>query len=486
MTSRIIFGISFIAFACGIWSCKDNAPTTGATPGGTIAQIQGKVFDNTTKQPISTSTVYVTSPIGTDSVRTSADGGYSFSLDLNRLTLLDGSLQVRKNGYRSKTLNFSVLPGNIVYNDVFLDRDTVTGVRRDAGTGTAHSIALINLSLNQISVYGVGGMEASILTWEVRDSLGFPIDIDHSDTVRFQIAGVPAFGGAYVSPSDVVTNAAGRVATIVNSGTVAGALQLVAQLRREIDGSVIQSTPILITVNGGLPDQTHFTIAPAQFNFAAYDWEGRENPITVQVGDRYTNPVKTSTAVYFNTTGGVIVASGFTDATSHATVTLFSGNPRPIDPLLGAGFAHVRASTIGQGGVTVSDSVTVLFSGIPIISNVSPTTFAVPRGQASPPINFNVADENGNPLAPGTVISVGVQYSPPPSGSVAIVATGDIATILGDTQARGTGITQFSIRVVDQSPNGGSLYSVDVGIVISVSGPNGRAPNYTIHGTVGG
>ncbi len=486
MKSKFIFGISLIVLACGVWSCQDSSPTSGATPGGTISQVQGKVFDNTTRLPIPSSTVYISSTIGTDSVRTSPDGAYTFNVDLNRLTFLDGSLQVRKNGYRSKTLNFSVLPGNIVYNDVFLDRDTTTGVRRDAGTGTAHSIALVSLSSNQISVYGVGGAESSILTWEVRDSLGFPIDIDHSDTVTFQIMGAPTFGGAYVSPASVVTNAAGRVATIVNSGTVSGALQFVAQLRREIDGGVIQSTPILITVNGGLPDQAHFTIAPVQINFAAYDWEGRENPMTVQVGDRYSNPVHVGTAVYFNTTGGVVVASGFTDATSHATVILYSGNPKPDDAVKGKGFAYVRASTIGQGGATVEDSVLVLFSGVPIISNVNPNTFVVLQGQSSGPINFTVADENGNPLAPGTVISVTVQYTPPPSGSVTIVATGDISTVLGDTQARGQGITQFTIRVVDQSPNGGSPNPVDVGVVISVNGPNGRSPNYTINGTVGG
>jgi len=40
-----------------------------------------------------------------------------------------------------------------------------------------------------------GGTESTILTWEVRDSLGFPIDFDHRDTVEFSISGVPVGGG---------------------------------------------------------------------------------------------------------------------------------------------------------------------------------------------------------------------------------------------------------------------------------------------------
>ena len=179
------------------------------------------------------------------------------------------------------------------------------------------------------------------------------------------------FGGAYVSPSSAITNVAGRVATTINSGTVSGVLQFIATLRRESDGAVISSTPAVITVNAGLPDQAHYTIGPRQFNFAAYNWLGRTNDLTVQVGDKYSNPVKTGTAVYFNTTGGVIASSGFTDPTSHATVVLYSGNPLPRDAMLtppssygdGTGYGWVRAHSLGENSVDVIDSVLILFSG---------------------------------------------------------------------------------------------------------------------------
>jgi hypothetical protein len=477
--------ILVVAIALGTWGCEDTA-TTGAVPGGTVAQVQGKIFDNTTHLPLSGASVYSTNSLGTDSISTTADGGYDFLIDLGREASLTGSLQIRKNGYRSKSLTYLAIPGNIIYNDVYLDRDTTTGVVRNPGTGLARSIALIGVSNKEISVYGVGGIESSILTWEVRDSLGFPIDIDHTDTVSFVIVGAPVAGGAYISPAMALTNAAGRVATIINSGTVSGSVQFVASLRRDVDGTIVQSTPSLITVNGGLPDQTHFTVAPDQINFAGYDWEGREDRITVQVGDIYSNPVKVGTAVYFSTTGGVIMASGFTDATSHASVILYSGNPRPDDPVLGRGFAYVRASTLGQGSTVVMDSARILFSGVPIISNVNPATFHVSQGQSTT-ITFTVSDENGNPLAPGEVISAVIQYTPPSGGTgTSIQVTGQTVTVMPDTHTRGSGTTQFSINVVDQSNNGGLAVSIPVSVLISATGPNGTAAQVSINGTVGG
>lgn len=483
MKSKFLLLLMMMLLSLSLWQCQDVSPTTGATPGGTVSQVQGKIFDNVTRFPISGSTVYIVSTLGTDSASSTSDGTYNFNIDLNRLAAVSGSLQVRKNGYHTKTVQFNVPAGDVVSTDIYLDRDTSTGIVRTVGTGTAHSIALIGVSSSQISVFGVGGTESSILIWEVRDSLGFPIDIDHQDTVTFGLIGVPVTGGAYVSPSSAITNVSGRVATTVNSGTVSGAIQFVATLRRNIDGVLVQSTPVLITVNAGLPDQIHFTVAPAQFNFAGYDWEGRENPITVQVGDRFSNPVKVGTAVYFSTTGGVIVASGFTDAGSHSTVTLYSGNPRPNDPVFGAGFARVHAYTLGQNGVSVEDSVLVLFSGVPIISNVSPNSFAVAARGTSPPITFTVADENGNPLAPGTVITAALQYTPPSGSSVNLVTTGDVQTTLPDTQVRGPGITQFTIRVADQT-EGGVGSQIPASVIITVTGPNGSV-HYTIFGTIG-
>lgn len=458
--------------------------------GSGVATVLGRVIDNTSRNPVGNATVVLSTPIYTDSIQTGGDGSYTFTANLQGLSSVSGSVNVKKSGYRSNGYNFSVNAGEQFAEDVVILRDTTTGVPRDsAGTGNAHSIALVSLSANQISVYGVGGTESSIIIWEVRDSLGFPIDIDHRDTVNFSLIGVPAGGaqGAYVSPSSELTNVSGRVATTINSGTVSGVLQFTASLRRESDGVVIRSTPVVITVNAGLPDQVFFTVAPVEFNFPGLDWLGRTDPVTVQVGDKYSNPVKTNTAVYFNTTGGIINASGFTNPDGQATVDLHSGNPRPSDPVFGPGFAWTRATSVGENGVTVGDSILVLFSGNASISNINPLSFTVDSasGSTSGPINFRVSDENGNPLSQGTRIQVQLQYTAPPLTTINLTTIGDVDITLGDTQVKGPGTTQFSFQVVDQTiPR--LVTRIPVTATIKVTSRNGNPPAVQLNGTIGG
>jgi hypothetical protein len=454
--------------------------------GSTVAQVLGRVFDAQNRLPITNATIILTSNILVDSVRSSVSGDFSFSIDLHGLPSVSGSLELTKTGYKAQDYSFTVQAGKALSGDFYLVRDTTTGIRDSNGTGTAHAIAFISMTAQEIAVYGVGGMESSILLWEVRDSLGFPIDIDHADTVEFELSGTPTLGGAYVSPARAITNVSGRVATTVNSGTVSGVLQFKARMRRDTDGHVIESAPVIITVNAGLPDQAHFSVASALLNFPAYDWLGRVDAITVQSGDKYSNPVKTNTAVYFNTTGGVINASGFTDKNGQAVVDLHSGNPRPNDVgRLGIGFARIAATTMGESSVTVSDTIVVLFSATAQIDSVSAATFRVPGGGASPPINFRVSDRFGNPLAAGTEISVSLQYTPPPNSQLNLVVTGDVSITLGDTQSRGWGTTWFSFQVVDQT-YGGLGSAIPVTAVIKVTSPNGNPPNWSISGTVGG
>ena len=458
----------------------------------TVTQIYGKVFDVQSRLPLTNAMVTLASNLRTDSIQTSFAGDYSFSIDLQGLPSLQGLLKVTKNGYKSQSAPFSADAGKSFAQDFNLLRDTTTAIRDTSMSSLyAHSIAFVSMSAREIAVYGVGGTESSILTWEVRDSLGFPIDIDHRDTVEFQLIGNPVSGGAYVSPARALSNASGRVATTVNSGTVSGELQFVASLRRETDGVVIRSTPIIIVVNAGLPDQNHFTLGAARYNFPAYDWLGREDIISVLVGDKYTNPVKMGTAVYFNSTGGVIEAAGFTDQYGFTKtrdgdpIILFSGNPRPSDPILGPGFAHIAAMTRGENGVYISDTILILFSATSMIHEVSADTFSVPRGGESERIYFTVSDRFGNPLSRGTHISVALQYTPPPNSQVNLTTNGDVDVTLDDIIYSGPGATRFWFQVVDQTI-GGVASRIAVTAKILVTSENGNPTPYSIAGHIGG
>jgi hypothetical protein len=200
--------------------------------------------------------------------------------------------------------------------------------------------------------------------------------------------------------------------------------------------------------------------------------------------------------VYFNTTGGVIDASGFTDRFSHAKVMLYSGKPLPkasgLNPLYygdGTGYAWIRAYTLGENSVPISDSIMILFSGVPKIETMPPYSYPMPDSfevsshGSSGPIYFRVTDENGNPLSKDTRINVILQYTPPPLSSYNFNVTGDVDVTLDDVRERGIGNTEFSFEVVDQTQ--GATIRIPVTVIIKVSGPNGKK-SYQIKGHMGG
>ncbi len=209
-----------------------------------IAHINGRVTDSQSGLPITGVSVLLSSTLKADSMKTLSDGSYSFDLNLQGLSSTTGTLTFKLNSYQDTTVSFAANAGQTITDDVSLTAQTsVVGGDSSTGRGVARSFALISVTPNEISIHGVGGVESSTLTWQVRDSLGFPIDINHRDTVYFEISGPPVLGGAYVTPASGITDGSGEVLTTVNSGTVAGTIQVIAWLRREPTGEIIQSSP---------------------------------------------------------------------------------------------------------------------------------------------------------------------------------------------------------------------------------------------------
>lgn len=482
--------ITFLLFVFLIihFGCKEQT----TPPEETLVKVFGKVAElrQGMQIPIKDAQVKLTSTGFVMIDSTDIEGDYYFEFNLDTAAQMEVNLSVKKSGYKEPfSLSFTVKPGNSYPVPTYvLELDTTTtigggGGGTPPGSGMPQTIAYVGPQTIDLKVYGVGGTETAIIVYEVRDSLGFPISLSQRDTVDFALEGPPVLGGAYVSPAWAITNASGRVATTVNSGTIAGVIQIVASLQRESDGKVVKSTPTRVVVNAGLPSQSYFSIGAQQFNFAGYNWVGRTNNILVQVGDKYSNPVHQGTAVYFNTTGGIITAARYTDVTGRTTATLYSGNPLPYydAPGYGAGYAWVYAQTIGENGIVVKDSIIILFSGLPTIS-IDPTSINVPRG-GSQNFNVNISDQNGNPLAPGTRITATIEFSPPEGTNWSAKVGGLPEEPLNDYLFRGPGKTDFVLNVVDATPDGTPAL-MPVVVKISVSGSNGNASAY-LYGNVG-
>ncbi len=446
------------------------------TPSQGEAVVSGTVIDALTSSPISGVSVSA----GGQSTLTDGQGQFSLKFTVDSVSTV--SLLFIKTGYRDTILTSQVKSGDaLTFQLKMASRSPIGG---GSGSGIAQTIAFLGATPEEISVYGVGGEETSILGWEVRDSLGQPIDDEHAIDLTFTIVNGPG-GGEYVSPGVVRTGLTGQAYHTVNAGTRSGVAQIVASA--SVGGRTINSSPVRIVINGGFPVQSHFTIAAVRYNFAAMDWMGRELPISVLVGDVYSNPVAPKTAVYFRSGAGVVQPTVFTNEDGQGTVNLISGNPRPFGIYAAAspldtGYHYVVAKTVGQSGVTVTDSILVVWSGYSTISNVSPTTFSIANGGAQV-FRFAVSDRYFHPLAAGTEITVAADVPPPPDPNTPMnqvqLSFGFRGKVtLEDYLFRGPGTTDFAFTLSDGTTN--ITQTTPVSLTITVSSPNGNV--YTTFG----
>ena len=445
-----------------IQSCDDT--TTGPTT--TFAIIQGGVIEAGTEARVTGALVRSLSFV--ENTTTDINGNYSFSVELPDTNSSIITLLISKQGFVTDTIPSVVIQNGKVANapDAILTR-----VEGSETSGDVSNIVLVSIETSSIFVKGSGANETSDLTFEARDDNGTPIDLQHQVKVCFRITGGPG-GGEFVSPDSVLTDSEGRVVTTVNSGTIAGALQAVA----EIQGTSIASGPIPIAIHGWLPDINHFSVVPNKLNFAGYNIFNLENTITAFVGDKFSNPVPPGTVVQFQSTGGIIAGSAGTDNLGRASASLISASPQPqgipinelkrIRPedlpayFVEPGFALVTAQTVDENQETIYAETVVLFSGITQITNVNPATFSLPAF-ASQTFNYTVSDQNANPLLAGTNISASTN-----NGDVA----GGTSITLGDTQSRA--LTHFSFELTNSAPD--SFKVKDAVVTITVTSQNGN------------
>jgi len=336
----------------------------------------------------------------------------------------------------------------------------------DQVSGEPASIFLVSQSLDAIGITEVGDPETAKLLFEVQDSSGTPINIANKVDVSFRFGAQPG-GGELLAPSLVETNENGQVTVNLTSGSVAGAVQVFAEIN--FNGNLIISRPVSIVIARGLPHLAHFSLGSSFLNYPYLNINGAKGKVTALVGDRYSNPVRIGTSVYFNTDAGNVTPDNKTDFDGLTSVEFTSGNPQPNDPVDGPGFFYVHANTIDENDANITTKTRVLYSGAPIIT-ANPGTFNIADG-GSQAFTYTVMDINGNPLAPDNNYTVSV------SGDADIA--GDINIEMPDVQV---GNTSFNFAVSD--PEAGDFDPpAAVTIIISVTGPNGIA-SMTISGTV--
>lgn len=440
--------------------------SVGTQEGEGAVVLEGQVLEQGTEQALSGAFVRV-EPMKLR-LETDEAGRYRAEVRLDSATTLE--LVAAKDGFQERSTTVTAVAGRTVEVPALRLQQVV---EEAAESGPASNVILSGIAAPQIGVKESGAREVTALTFQVADSAGRPVVLDHAVEVDFAFGERPG-GGEFLHPATATTDNTGKVSVNLSSGTKAGVVQVVATA--EVDGNTIRSRPVSITIHGGLPDQEHFTVAPEWINFPGLTRYGLTDAVHAIVGDRYGNPVKPGTAVYFTTSHGVIEGSIVTGENGRGTVQLTSANPLPED-----GIAHVTATTADRENRTVEGSTPVVFSGVPVIV-VSPATLGLGTWY-----EVTLTDPNGNPLAEGTGFSVSVQGS-----QVKAVGHTDVelgaTTFSGGTEyehvVRGPGITEFRFKAVaDPDPTVEGDPTLE-SIQIAVTGPNG-ALTAVIGGAVG-
>jgi len=453
MNIRVLLLVGIAAFLMMQSGCQNVTEPVEQQGNAILTTISGSVLRNDNLTAVPNAIVYDLGGLARD---TSKNDG-SFALRFQLTAHLAGKVVGSRVGFGNDTVNFAIDPGVDTSIVLRLKADSLSPITSTI-SGKAASIFLVGSTENNIGIRGTGSNETAQLTFEVRDSIGVPVSGSNKANVNFSILGGPG-GGEFVFPVSQVSDAlTGRVSTRVTSGTKAGVLQVFASAI--VDGRVIKSSPVRITISGGLPIQERFSISRTKANIAGLLYDNLRDRIQVIVGDKDGNPVQPGTAVYFTTTGGVIQASAPTDNDGIAGVDLISANPRPT-----GGIAIVTAKTIGDSGTVVSRTIPVVFSGAPQI--VAPSQPFVIPDSGSYSFNYKVQDINGNPLTEGTGITVSVDGP----GATELTVEGDRSVNLPDTDD--PTYTQFFVRLRDRRTGGpGGLVNVTIQVT---SAQNGNA-----------
>ena len=208
---------------------------------------------------------------------------------------------------------------------------------------SASSLAFISASPEVIYLKGSGFTETSTLTFEVRDRAG---NILPNRRVTLSLltvtGGVTMEGGT----ADVVqiSDAAGRVAVRVNSGTLPTPIRVSATLTGV--SPVIATVSSNLSVAVGLPSQLNFSMSQKFRNIEGLDIDGMPNTYAIIASDRNGNPVPAGTSINFVTEGGQvepIKQIQLVGGLAQTSAAFVSSNPRPAD-----GRVTVTAYALGE------------------------------------------------------------------------------------------------------------------------------------------
>ncbi|MFQ6113148.1 MAG: invasin domain 3-containing protein [bacterium] len=370
--------------------------------------------------------------------------------------------------------------------------------------GPPNSI-LLSFEPNSLGVKDSGRNQTLTITADVVDSKNNPV-LDGT-LVSFSIFSSPG-GGEFLSSTDPIPTLNGKAQVSLNSGIRSGSVRILAQVTDSAGVPVapeVRAVSTEIIIFAGPPyiedvndaSTSHLSVGVKPLNVFGWNVVNNTATVTAVVGDKFNNPVPPGTAVFFTTSAGVISThTGFTDEQGVATVTIHTAQPYPtitrfyntfFDPnenhpdfnrgtnvipgpipdfeggeVLNSigdfgendGVARILAVTEGvdaNGNSARVWSVTSLvFSGLINVFDIQVSDTDLSPGESAV-ITFKIYDVNGNPIVPGSEISIrssagelswtSLKTSDPGITHYQVLLTNDIDPTDPDAQPATTSVT---------------------------------------------
>jgi adhesin/invasin len=206
------------------------------------------------------------------------------------------------------------------------------------------SVQFVSATPPVIGIKGGGQPAVSNVKFLVNDINGNPVV--NGTSVNFTMNGpsggkLPSNGGEYIGDLDTTPTTAtastlnGYATVNLNSGTVAGPVTITASVTSGTQ--TLSASTSVISIGGGIPSATHFSLATTKFNLPGLVRYGETATITAYIADRFGNyNVLEGTSVSFYTEAGAIDRNGVTDATGQTTSIIRTQAPAPATVTISA------------------------------------------------------------------------------------------------------------------------------------------------------
>ena len=214
--------------------------------------------------------------------------------------------------------------------------DIIKSVTINNLTAPSSSILANDPTSQVIFTPASGFTDNTNITFKVTDAYGNP---KSNESITFEFAGIENQSSEFeqyaLTPAINTTDANGQAVVNVKAGAIPVPFRVIAYLTNKPE---IRATSKPISVSMGFPDDDSFTFSAGRYNIEGAEFADETDTITMQLSDRFNNPVPDGTVVSFTTEGGSIKgdqdsAQGITGScitkNGVCNATLTSTNPKP-------------------------------------------------------------------------------------------------------------------------------------------------------------